>query len=192
MQHDFSSISDEDWPELASALQGGFATALNVYRTMAHHPDLLNAWAPLRGHVVTAPALTLQQSEIVILRTGHRLGSAYEWAHHIHRARKVGIDDIRIARIAGPLPDISGDDATIARAVDELFDQHRLTDETRARLGDLVGPKGILDVMATVGFYSVLGFIVNSFDTLLDDDVAREMSEWPLSLGDDQGKGDQP
>lgn len=181
MATDFRPISDADWPELLAALKGGFATGLNVYRTMAHHPDLLAAWAPLRAHVVTAPALTPDQSEVVILRTGHRLGAAYEWAHHVHRGRKIGMSDPRIASIAGPTAAMSSEDATLARAVDELFDDRRLSPATQSALLDLIGAKGMFDLIATVGFYSVLGFIVESFATPIDAAVAAELKETPLA-----------
>ena len=69
--------------EVANALRDGFAGQLNVYRTMAHHPALVRAWAPMRQHVVKDTALGLERSEVVILRTGHRMGSAYEWAHRL-------------------------------------------------------------------------------------------------------------
>jgi alkylhydroperoxidase family enzyme len=61
-------------------MRTGFAGALNVYRTMAHHPELLQARAPLRQHVVKDSALGAERSELVILRAAHRTGSPYEWA----------------------------------------------------------------------------------------------------------------
>ncbi|NHF72148.1 carboxymuconolactone decarboxylase family protein [Paracoccus xiamenensis] len=181
MATNLKPIADADWPESLASLKGGFATGLNVYRTMAHHPDLLAAWAPLRAHVVTAPALTPDQSEVVILRTGHRLGAAYEWAHHVHRGRKIGMTDTRIASIAGPVAAMSPEDAILAGAVDELFDHRRLSPATQAALVDLVGTHGMFDLIATVGFYSVLGFIVESFDTPIDAAVAAELKENPLA-----------
>ena len=45
MTTEFQPITDADWPESLAASKGGFATGLNVYRTMAHHPDLLAARA---------------------------------------------------------------------------------------------------------------------------------------------------
>ena len=80
-------ISDANWPEEIADLREGFAGALNVYRTMAHHPALLSAWAPLRQHVVKENALGPALTEVVILRAALRMGSAYEWAHHVSYSR---------------------------------------------------------------------------------------------------------
>ncbi|MCG7494015.1 carboxymuconolactone decarboxylase family protein [Thalassobius sp. Cn5-15] len=171
---------DDDWPDQIADLQGGFATQLNIYRTMAHNPDLLKAWAPLRQHVVKDNALGAELSEVAILRTGHRLGSSYEWAQHVHRSRAIGMSDSRINKVRGPLEGMRKDDATIARAVDELFYEKRLSPHTQSALVDLVGTEGMFDVIATVGFYSTLGYILNSFDTPLDDDIAAALTETPF------------
>ncbi len=174
-------LGPDNWPEKIADMQTSFAGRLNVYRVMAHHPDLLRAWAPLRGHVVQTNVLGPQRSEVVILRTGHRMGAAYEWAHHISRSRACGMTDARIASIAGPLDGMAADDAVIAGAVDALIDRHRLSDAERGALAAQVGTAGVFDVMATVGFYSTLAYIVQTFDTPLDADVAAELAERPLT-----------
>ena len=180
MKQDFAPIGDQDWPRDIADMLSGFAGGLNVYRTMAHHPALLRAWSDLREHVVNQTSLGAERSEVVILRTGVQLGSSYEWHQHIVRARKSGLDDSRIARLGGPLDAIQGEDVVLARAVDELFSQRRLSEATLADLGSLIGKQGILDLIATVGFYSTLGYILNSFETPLDDDISKELADNPL------------
>lgn len=170
-------IGDADWPASIAEMKSGFAGALNVYRTMAHHPDLLQAWAPLRQHVVKDSALGAVRSELVILRAAHRMGSPYEWAHHVSRARVLGMSDVRIAAMRG-MPE--GEDGLIARAVDALFDQRRLPLALEAELADLLGRKAVFDLIATVGFYSVLGYILMTYDTPIDAPIAEEMRERPL------------
>lgn len=176
-------LSDDDWPEEVADLLGGFAGALNVYRTMAHAPALLRAWAPLREHVVRQNALGMDLVEVVILRTGVRLGSDYEWQQHISRARKVGFDDARIAAIRKPPADMAPDDALLVQAVDELFDTHRLAPKTESRIMERFGKRALFDLMATVGFYSTLGFILNTCGTPLDGDIAAELAARPFEKG---------
>jgi hypothetical protein len=48
-------------------------------------------------------------------------------------------------------------------------------------LYSLVGKEGVLDTIATVGFYSTLGFMINSFNTPIDDDIMNEMINQPIS-----------
>ncbi len=67
-------LPPDRWDDSICELAGDFAGRLNVYRLMAHDPDLLAAWAPLRAHVVTGSALGPERLEIVVLRTAARLG----------------------------------------------------------------------------------------------------------------------
>jgi 4-carboxymuconolactone decarboxylase len=173
-------IADADWPDEIADMRPGFAGALNVYRTMAHHPLLLRAWAPLRQHLVKDSALGPVRAEIVVLRAARRMGSSYEWAHHVSRSRSLGMSDARIAAIAGR-PD--GEDGLLVRAVDALFDLKRLPGDIEAELSATVGRQGALDLIAIVGFYSVLGYILMTYDTPLDAAVAAELTERPLRIG---------
>ncbi|WP_068110907.1 carboxymuconolactone decarboxylase family protein [Tropicimonas marinistellae] len=173
-------LSNDDWPQDVSDLLTGFAGGLNVYRTMAHHPDLLRAWAGLREHIVNRSALGREMLEVVILRTGHRLGSDYEWQQHVQRARKYGLSDARILSVRRAPNTMEPEDALLATAVDELFDKARLSTSTATAIEARFGTTGVIDLMATVGFYSTLGFILNTAGTPLDDDIAAELAENPL------------
>jgi alkylhydroperoxidase family enzyme len=170
-------LSDAAWPDAIAGMRTGFAGALNVYRTMAHHPALLQAWAPLRQHIVKDSALGPERSEVVILRSAHRMGSAYEWAHHVSRARSLGFSDDRIGAMRG-MPE--GEDGLIVRAVDALFDQRRLPADLEAALSGALGREAVFDLIATVGFYSVLGYILMTYETPIDRAVADEMALKPL------------
>ncbi|QFS82829.1 Carboxymuconolactone decarboxylase family protein [Roseivivax sp. THAF40] len=179
-EHNLAPLPDSNWPSEIADLRDGFAGQLNVYRTMAHHPELLRAWMDLRDHIVNGTALGPVRSEVVILRTGFRLGSEYEWLQHIERARKVGLSDARIATAMGPKAAMSDEDTLLTNAVDELFDTSRLTPATRDAMIASYGKAALLDLMATVGFYSTLGFMLNSFDTPLDDDIRARLEEHPF------------
>lgn len=161
-------LTDEQWPTELADMRGSFAATLNVYRTMAHHPALLRAWAPLRQHIVKDSALGPERSELVILRAAHRMGSSYEWSQHVHRARQIGLSNARIQSMKG-MPD--GEDGMIAAAVDMLLDQHRLPTDFERELAAVIGRTAVIDLMATVGFYSILGYMLMTYETPLDSDI---------------------
>lgn len=173
-------LTEQDWPPELADMLPGFAGSLNVYKVMAHHPDLLRAWAGLRAHLVTDSALAPQELEVVILRAGHRLGSTYEWAQHILRARATGMDDARIASIKGAVDGMTPGDRMLCVAVDDLFESARLAPATLSALMGTHGKAAVLDLMATVGFYSSLGFMLNTFETPLDDDATKALEIAPL------------
>ena len=171
-----SPISDEDWPAEIVDMKDGFASTLNVYRTMAHHPALLRAWASLRQHIVKDSSLGAERSELTLLRIAHRVGSDYEWAHHVARSREIGISDSRITAMRGVS---EGTDGLIARAVDALLDQKKLSASLEAELATVIGRKAIFDMMATVGFYLTLGFILLTYDTPIDNQTSGVAKTFP-------------
>ncbi|MBF9059457.1 carboxymuconolactone decarboxylase family protein [Rhodobacterales bacterium HKCCSP123] len=168
------------WPPEISDMAGGYAGRLNVYRTIAHHPALLRAIDTLREHIVNQTALGPHLSEVAILRAGHRLASSYEWDQHILRARARGLSDARIASLKGPVEKMAPEDVVIATAVDELFDARMMSPASAATLERLVGRQGVFDLIATVGYYSILGYTLKSFDVPQDDDVTAALVETPL------------
>jgi alkylhydroperoxidase family enzyme len=159
------------WPATLAEMRGGFAEKLNIYKVMAHHSDLLRSWKDLRAHIVTDNALGVERLEICILRAAHRLGSSYEWDHHVSRSRAIDLTDDRIFAMAGPPDEMDPEDAIIAGAVDALLDAAELDATTHSALSDLVGTEGVFDLIATVGFYQTLGYIAKSFDVPLDDGI---------------------
>lgn len=173
-------LPDTAWPAETADMLSGFAGRLNVYRTMAHHPALLRSWANLREHIVNRSALGQNDLEVVILRTGHRLGSGYEWSQHVVRGRKAGLSDAAIRSLRGPLDEMSTSHRLLCTAVDELFDNGALSTKTLSRTVGAFGKQATFDLMATVGFYLTLGFIVQSCSTPLDADIKAELDANPL------------
>ena len=175
MSHPLAPISDAAWPAQIADMRGGFAGQLNVYRVMAHHPELLRAWTDLRMHVVRNNALGPSRAEVVILRLGHRLGCAYEWNQHVIRALDIGLEKARIASLRGPLEAMAPEDAVLAGAVDKLLAEHKLPERLYTDLQDLVGRAGCIDLMATVGMYLTLGFLLQTSGAPLDTDIAERL-----------------
>ncbi len=64
--------------------------------------------------------------------------------------------------------------------VDELFADHKISTQTEAALRTLTGKHVVMDVIATVGFYSTLGYILNTFEIPLDQDIATQLRADPL------------
>lgn len=177
----FAPIPPAEWPEELDHLRSGFAERLNVYRVMAHHPALLSAWAALRQHVVTDNSLGPLLSEAVILRAAFHAGSAYEQSHHIVRARACNMDDQSIRELVTGATVSNPRFRCLAAAVDRLANNGRLDPSDISALMELAGKAGVLDVIAIVGFYTTLAFILNSFGTPLDQDVALALARTPLA-----------
>ena len=116
-----------------------------------------------------------QQKELVILRTGYRWASEYEWAHHVARGLMAGLSRERIARAAVAAEDTNDgndEDGVLIRATDDLLDNGRLSQSLLTSLQGYLSQAAIIDLMATIGMYTTLAFLVNSFDTPIDAGIA--------------------
>lgn len=71
-------------------------------------------------------------------------------------------------------------DALLARAVDELFDNKQLSPLTARALVAAHGKEAMIDLMATVGFYSTLGFLLKTCGTPLDEDIVAALAAQPF------------
>lgn len=173
--HHLRPVDDDAWPTAAAHLREGFAGKLNVYRVMANHPGLLRAWAPLREHVVHRSALPARLQELVVLRTAYRAGSTYEWAHHAHRGRVAGLtaEEIAAARTDLVPEGLGCLESSVLRAVDDLHSDFRLSPRCLASLAPHLSATQLLDLLAIVGFYHVLAYVVNTFDTPLDSGITE-------------------
>ncbi|MBK6411830.1 carboxymuconolactone decarboxylase family protein [Sphingopyxis sp.] len=149
----------------------GGGKILNIFRTLAHAPRALTAFLAWGNYILSKRnALTARDRELVILRTGYNCRSGYEWTQHKRIGLDCGLTEAEIARVkAGPdAVGWSDLDQAMLRATDELTCDHFVTDATWAALARL-GNKGRMDLVMTVGQYTQVSMILNSFGVQVED-----------------------
>lgn len=149
----------------------GGGKILNIFRTLAHAPKALTAFLGWGNYILSKRnALSPRDRELVILRTGYNCRSGYEWTQHKRIGLDCGLTEDEIARIkAGPdAADWDDLDRAMLRATDELTSNHFVTDATWAVLAPL-GDKGRMDLVMTVGQYTQVSMILNSFGIQVED-----------------------
>ena len=163
----------EDWSGEVRALldpNGTGQPVLNLYATLARHPALYRPRAVQSAYIRTGATLTARAREILILRIGWLCGSEYEWAQHVRVARRVGMSDEEIRRVArGPdAPGWGPFEATLLRAADELHRTDAISDPTWQALAERYGPAELIDVVITVAGYRMVSIALNSLGTELE------------------------
>jgi alkylhydroperoxidase family enzyme len=146
---------------------------LNVFTTLARYPKLLKRWGVFGGHVLGKSRLSPRARELLILRTGFLCRSEYEWAQHVIIGRACGLTDEELHRITiGPeAPGWDPLDAMLLRAADELHDDYMITDGTWAGLSQRYGTEEMMDVVFTVGQYTLVSMFLNAFGVQLEEGV---------------------
>ena len=152
---------------------------LNVHKVLANHPELLNAWWSFRQHIVAGGALGKRNAELVILRTAVHANCWYEWASHVERGLQSDLSMDEIDRVmGGPVhADWSESDSVLLRAVDELHIRGVLAPEIVEMLERHFGPKAVLDMIAIRATYVMLGDILNTWETELDQHVSNALPD---------------
>lgn len=169
-------LDQSEWTEDVRDALGPRTTsgrALNIFTTLARHPALLKRWLVFGGHILGGSTLPPRARELLILRTGYRCKSEYEWGQHAAIARMVGISDDEIRRITeGPLaPGWEPFDALLLRAADELHDDYVISDATWGALREQFDDKQLMDLVFTVGQYTLVSMALNTLGVQRDEGV---------------------
>ena len=154
---------DEQQRELLGDAGAPGSPASNIFTTLVRHPGLFRKWLPFGGKLL-AGKLPARERELLILRTGWRCRSEYEWGQHVLIAAAEGLTDDEIARVKdGPdAPGWDQFDATLLRAADELHDDNHISDATWAELAQRYDTKQLIEVPMLVGHYHMVAYTLNS------------------------------
>lgn len=146
-------------------------SVFNIFKTLAHHPDLLRRWLVFGNHVLFKSTLPPRERELVILRIGWLCEAEYEWAQHVKIGKDAGLTDVEIERIkAGP--NVRGwnePDTLLLRATDELRRDAFISDATWKGLSAHFDTKQLMDVVFAVGQYNLVSMALNTLGVQLDD-----------------------
>ncbi len=154
----------------------GGGKVLNIFRTLVHAPKALRAFLGWGNYILSRRNdLPEREREMVILRTGWNCRSGYEFAQHTRIGRNCGLSGEEIARIKlGPdAPGWTNIESAMLRAADELHADQFVSDQTWSELAEL-GDKGRMDLVFTVGQYTQVSMMLNSFGIQLEDGDAPD------------------
>jgi alkylhydroperoxidase family enzyme len=163
---------NEETAKILNATQMG-GRVLNIFATLAHHPDLLRRWLVFGTHVLAKSTIDARARELLILRTGWNCRAEYEWGQHVVIGKLAGLSDEEIQRItAGPdAPGWDPFDAVLLRAADELHRDSRIGDATWKALSARYDTKQLMDVIFTVGQYTLVSMALNTLGVELDEGI---------------------
>jgi 4-carboxymuconolactone decarboxylase len=140
-------------------------TVFNLYKTMLNHPALYAPRARFGSYLQRDGLLDPATRELAIMRTAWNIGADYEWAHHVEAAKTAGFSDQDIARIArGPsAPGWTPKQRAVLQAADELRREAFVSDATWNALAAHFSMKERIEIVYTVGGYTMTGLAINSF-----------------------------
>ncbi len=167
------------------AIQGGPRGSRGLVGPFGVYPR-----APSIGHEAQAlgaavrfkaTALTENVKEVAICTVGAFFHSKFEFAAHADLARKAGVDDRVIEALrTGAAPDFADAKESAAhRVTAALLREHRLDDALYAEARDLLGETGMIELVATVGYYCLVSLTLNTFEIPLRDGMTDPFPGFP-------------
>lgn len=144
---------------------------LNITRTVAQHPALVRARAPLQRHLLHESTLPARERELAILRTGWVWQSEYEFGQHTRMSKEAGVSDADVRRVTAGA-DAEGwtpFEAVLLRAVDELCADAFIGDDTWASLSERYSTQQLLDFVFLVGQYTTVCMALRTFGVQLEE-----------------------
>ena len=145
-------------------------TVLNIFRTLVHAPRALTAFLAWGGYILSRRnSLSERDRELVILRTGFNCGSGYEFTQHTRIGLDAGLTEAEIAAIkAGPADPLWSDtDRAMLQATDDLTRDFHVSNASWTALSFMTD-KQKMDLVMTVGQYTQVSMMLNSFGVQLD------------------------
>ena len=169
---------ESEWDEDARKLIEGFkkiskGPVTNIMATLANYSKLYNRWRVFGNHVLFKSSLPPRDREILILRIGWLCQAEYEWGQHVIIGKRAGLNDEEIIQIIEG-PNANGwkqFDATLIRAVDELYNDSFITDATWQKLGVKYNEHQLIDLVFTVGQYNLVSMVLNTLGIQLEDGI---------------------
>ena len=115
----------------------------------------------------------MRQREVLILRTAKLVDSEYEWGQHVGIAKEAGIDDDEIQAIGTTGDGLGQVEQLLCDVADELTRDKVLSADLWEKLNENFDTRQVMDIVFTVGQYTMLAMALNTFGVQLDEGLPR-------------------
>jgi 4-carboxymuconolactone decarboxylase len=118
-------------------------------------------------------------SEFAILVIGQMWKAQYEFFVHAQEAERAGvlsqtIRDLKAGRTPAKAPK---DERALYDFIKELHQKRRVSNRTYARVHDLLGDGGMVELLAILGSYTLTSMVLNTFKVPLPEGAAAPFKE---------------
>jgi 4-carboxymuconolactone decarboxylase len=130
-----------------------------------HLPLLAERIAAVTNYYRSEGTLAAADRELIILATVRETGAHYAWAGHEAKARALGFrpEVVEILRTQGPLDTLSPRERLLVEMTRTLLRTRTLPEDLFARGLDALGQRPMVEMVALVGHYSLLGLVLSAF-----------------------------
>ena len=153
------------WESIAGSGRGGVG---GPFLPLLTSPEACSRVERLGAFLRFECSVPMRLRELAILVIGAHWKAAYEWYAHAPIAAKQGVPEAVIAAIGrGAAPPFDNDgDRAVHAFVREVLATGNASDAAFRDVQALLGDKGAVELTALIGYYSLLAFQLNVFQSL--------------------------
>jgi len=131
----------------------------------AYNPGAAKALFDLHNAAV-AGSLDPKYRELSIMVACRETNYSLEWNGHLATALKVGVEQrvLEVVRTSGALTGLDEKDASVIRFGRQMYRDKKMEPATFAKVVELFGRKGAMDMAAVMNTYAVSGFFAIAVD----------------------------
>lgn len=135
------------------------------FQLLIRAPEICEHASQLGEHLRWGTSLPDRLSELAIITTARFWRAQYEWYAHAPLAERAGVPHDAVEAIRrGQTPSFEKtDEGLVHRICTELFTTQRLSDRSFTDATETLGEQGLVEVIAIVGYYTLIGNILNAF-----------------------------
>lgn len=131
-----------------------------------HSPELLSRGQNLGLYARFHSSLPPRLSELCILIMASHWQCAGEWIDHEPIAREQGVDRdaLESLRVGRPATFKREDEQAAYELAQQLLHTRKVSDDCYAKARNILGERGMLDVVAVLGYFSMIDMSMKTFD----------------------------
>jgi 4-carboxymuconolactone decarboxylase len=135
------------------------------YKIWAGNAPLARTLVELDQHLNTTDSLSTVDREIAVLVTAARWRTRYVATAHAPRAAAAGVSPDAVAKIlAGETPALDDPRQQMVYSLcRRLYCGGELSDETFEEADAMLGPRGLSDLVALLGYYTAVALTLNAY-----------------------------
>lgn len=156
--------------DVARQVSESGAKQVNLYRALAHAPDLLRAWVAFAWALREHDATSRRLRELMILRTAALHRSPYEWHQHRRMAREAGVTEEEVAEL--PMwrsSRIFGPAERAALALTDAIVAGEVPAEVDSEVSRHFDHQQRVELTLTAAFYSMVPRLLDALDVPIED-----------------------
>ena len=160
---------------------GPRGAVIGPFIPMLRSPELTRRVQRVGEYLRYQPALPPALREMAILLTAREWTQNFEWDVHAPLAAREGLTQEVIQAIAdGRRPERMHErEAIVCDVFTELHRTRSVSDATYAAAVAALGEQGVVDLVALIGYYSLLAMIMNTARTPLPEGRAPTLQAFP-------------